>query len=81
MTCSYHAFVNFDSGHWNETTEGSIYMYLYCSKDISIPLNYSVFLYKNGEKQAASKQFTTFEHRMREKRERGDKDIDQQVPS
>lgn len=53
--------------------------YFGCRKDLSIPLNYSVFSYKKGDKQGADKHYRTFEHRLREKMQRGDKDFDETV--
>ncbi|XP_067931941.1 Bardet-Biedl syndrome 4 protein-like isoform X1 [Watersipora subatra] len=49
------------------------------TNNIWIPLNYSVFLFKNGQKQAAARQFKTFEHRLKERMDKGEKNIDETV--
>ena len=48
-------------------------------KNLMIPLNYATFLYKNGNRNAASRHFTTFEHRMKEMKEKNDSEMDSDV--
>lgn len=50
-------------------------------RQLNIPLNYAIFLYKNGDRSKASQQFTTFEHRLREAESKTVKEVDPDVSS
>ncbi|XP_071785789.1 BBSome complex member BBS4-like [Asterias amurensis] len=49
------------------------------SKDYSILLNYSVFLYNTGDRKAATKQFTAFEQMMQKRKETGPAELDPEI--
>ncbi|XP_013408748.1 Bardet-Biedl syndrome 4 protein [Lingula anatina] len=49
------------------------------SRDLSIPLNYAVFLYNQGERKTAAKQYAIYEHRLKQAREKNPKAIDPEL--
>ena len=49
--------------------------HLFFSKDPTLHLNYAIFLYNNGDRKSASKQFNLFEEKLKLRRE----DVDAEV--